>query len=94
MVPIAAKSEEIEAEIHHPLFDIGVKPARDDVGALPSPREDVRILFRRRRRFITIDQGERTAVRSRPLFVEAGSRNGNRLNDHFKTPRAGLGLRR
>lgn len=37
---LAAKTEEMEAVIHHLLFDIGVKPAHDDLEAAPVPREE------------------------------------------------------
>lgn len=36
---LAAKTEELEALIHHLLFDIGVKPAHDDEAA-PAPLEE------------------------------------------------------
>lgn len=36
---LAAKTEELEALIHHLMFDIGVKPAHDD-GPAPAPREE------------------------------------------------------
>lgn len=35
-----AKTEELEALIHHLMFDIGVKPAHDDDEAAPPPREE------------------------------------------------------
>lgn len=37
---LAAKTEELEALIHHMMFDIGVKPAHDDDEAAPPPREE------------------------------------------------------